>query len=239
MKNLQNKRIVIVGGTSGIGLTTASMLAAQGAEVIISGRDQNKLQHAIKESSASPLSQAVNAAERNQLDTFFKSIGNFDHLIITVSGGKGAGAFKDLNLDDLHDGFEEKFWPQLHTLQSALPYLSTTGSATLITAVSATSGKPGFSGLAAINGAIELMIPVWAKELQPLRINAISPGVIDTAWWNSFPADVKNSLFEQFAAATPVGRNGKTEDIAKSIRFMIEQEFITGRILQVDGGFGL
>jgi len=239
MKNLQNKRIVIIGGTSGIGLTTARMLAAEGAEVIISGRHQNKLQQAIKESSASPLSQSVNAADRNQLDAFFKSIGNFDHLIVTVSGGKGAGAFKDLNLDDLHDGFEEKFWPQLYTLQTALPYLSNTGSATLITAVSATSRKPGFSGLAAINGAIELMIPVWAKELQPLRINAISPGVIDTAWWNSFPTDVKKNLFEQFAAQTLVGRNGKPEDIAKSILFVIEQDFMTGRILQVDGGFGL
>jgi NAD(P)-dependent dehydrogenase (short-subunit alcohol dehydrogenase family) len=239
MKNLQNKKIVIVGGTSGIGLTTANMLVAEGAQVIISGRDQTKLEQAIKESGASPLSQCVNAADRNQLDAFFKSIGNFDHLVVTVSGGKGAGTFKDLNLNDLHEGFEEKFWPQLHTLQSALPYLSNSGSATLITAVSATSGKPGFSGLAGINGAIELMIPVWAKELQPLRINAISPGVIDTAWWNSIPADAKSSLFEQFAAETPAGRNGKPEDIAKSIRFMIEQEFITGRILQVDGGFGL
>ncbi|WCT11597.1 SDR family oxidoreductase [Mucilaginibacter jinjuensis] len=239
MKNLQNKRIVIVGGTSGIGLTTATMLAAEGAEVIISGRDEAKLRQAIKESGASPLSQSVNASDRNQLDSFFKSIGNFDHLIITVSGGKGAGAFKDLNLGDLHDGFEDKFWPQLNTLQSALPYLSNTGSATLITAVSATSGKPGFSGLAAINGAIEIMIPVWAKELQPLRINAISPGVIDTSWWNAFPADVKNNLFEQFAAETPAGRNGKPEDIAKAIMFMIEQSFITGRVLQVDGGFGL
>ena len=239
MKNLQSKRIVIVGGTSGIGLTTATMLAAEGAEVIVSGRDEAKLQQAIKESGASPLSQSVNASDRNELDSFFKSTGNFDHLVITVSGGKGAGAFKDLNLGDLHDGFEDKFWPQLNTLQSALPYLSNTGSATLITAVSATSGKPGFSGLAAINGAIEIMIPVWAKELQPLRINAISPGVIDTAWWNAFPADVKKNLFEQFAAETPAGRNGKPEDIAKAIMFMIEQSFITGRILQVDGGFGL
>jgi enoyl-[acyl-carrier-protein] reductase (NADH) len=70
-------------------------------------------------------------------------------------------------------------------------------------------------------------------------IKVISPGVIDTAWWNAFPVDVKNNLFEQFASETPAGRNGKPEDIARVIIFMIEQEFITGRILQVDGGFGL
>jgi NAD(P)-dependent dehydrogenase (short-subunit alcohol dehydrogenase family) len=239
MKNLQNKKIVIVGGTSGIGLTTATMLVGAGAEVVITGRDQNKLAQAIKESGASSLSRTVDATDRNQLNDFFKSINNFDHLVVTVSGGKGAGAFKDLNLDDLRTGFEDKFWPQLHTLQAALPYLNTRGSVTFITAVSATSRKPGFSGLAAINGAIELMIPALARELQPLRVNAVSPGVVDTAWWDAFPVDVKNNLFDQFAAETPAGRVGKPEDIAKAIIAMIDIDFITGRVLQVDGGYAL
>ncbi|GAB4019787.1 SDR family oxidoreductase [Spirosoma koreense] len=239
MKNLENKRIILVGGTSGIGLATAIMLAAEGADVILAGRDGHKLEQARKQISASPLSQAVDATDRHQLDDFFQTVGDFDHLILTVSGGKGAGAFKELNLDDLRVGFDEKFWPQLQALQAALPYLKKRGSATLVTAVSATSGKPGFSGLAAINGALELMIPVLAKELQPLRINAVSPGVVDTTWWDSFPTAVKQGLFDQLAAETPVGRIGKPEEIGRCIRFMLEQDFITGRILQVDGGYGL
>src|SRR5439155_26739831 len=137
------------------------------------------------------------------LDAFFKTAGHIDHLVITVSGGKGMGNFADLSLDDLREGFECKFWPQLHTLQAALPYMNAGGSITMITAVSSVAQKPGTSGLAAINGAIELMIPALAQELKPLRINAVSPGVVDTPWWNFIPEDAKQKTFEQFTGNIP------------------------------------
>jgi NAD(P)-dependent dehydrogenase (short-subunit alcohol dehydrogenase family) len=181
----------------------------------------------------------VDASNRAQLDLFFKNLGSLDHLVVTLSGGKGAGMFRKLDLEELKLGFEGKLWPQLNCLQAALPYINPEGSVTLITAVSATSRKPGFSGLAAINGGLEAMIPVLAKELRPLRINAISPGVIHTSWSDQFPAERRTQLFKEFEESIPTGRVGIPEDVAAAIILMIKLDYVTGRILQVDGGLGL
>ena len=155
------------------------------------------------------------------------------------SGGKGAGMFRELKLEELRLGFEGKFWPQLNCLQAALPYINPEGSITLITAVSASSRKPGFSGLAAINAGLEAMVPVLAKELQPLRINAISPGVIHTSWWDKYPEETRLNIFKQFEESIPAGRIGAPEDVANAILSMIKLDYVTGRILQIDGGLGL
>lgn len=236
---LADKRIVVAGGSSGIGLTAAKLMAKEGAEVIITARDISRLKTAVDHNGFSKLSTAVNAADRKELNRFFSQVGSIDHLVITLSGGKGAGLFKTLDLEDVKSGFEGKFWPQLNCLQSALPFISSEGSVTLITAVSATSRKPGFSGLAAINGGLEAMVPVLAKELKPLRINTISPGVVDTSWWDTYPASTKEKLFKQFAAETPAQRIGQPKDVAMAIVSVIKLNYLTGRVLQIDGGFGL
>lgn len=237
--DLIRKRILIVGGTSGIGLEAAKLLVKDGAEVIITGRDHEKLKKAVNETGASALSPAVDATSRDALDLFFSKIGALDHLVITLSGGKGAGNFSELNLDDLRSGFEGKFWPQLNCLQAALPYVNKNGSITLITAVSATSRKPGFSGLAAINAGLESMVPILAKELQPLRINAISPGVIETTWWDQYPEATRQQLFAKFKEAIPAGRIGTPEEVALAIVSVIKLTYLTGHVLQLDGGLGL
>lgn len=111
-------------------------------------------------------------------------LGHIDHLVVALSGGKGIGNFRELDLNDLRKGFEGKFFHQLQTAQSVLPFIAKKGSITFITSISSKSKAIGTSGLGAINGALEVMIPTLAKELKPLRINAVAPGVINTAWWD-------------------------------------------------------
>lgn len=230
---LESKTIIVAGGSSGIGLATAQKLKKQGASVTITGRNPDKLNRG---KSLGLTTAQVDSSDTEALKNLFLSMDNIDHLVISVGGAKGMGNFKDLSLEDLRAGFEEKFWIQLYTLRAALPYLNPAGSITLITAISATANFPGTSGLAAINGALEVMIPIWAKELKPLRINAVSPGVIDTGWWNFLPDELKQQTFEAYAPQTAVGRIGHPDDIAQAVQFLIENEYMTGKIIACDGG---
>lgn len=231
----ENKKVIVAGGASGIGLATALILKNSKAAVTVTGRNANKLQQV--QQSTGIQTQVLDSADRKALDAFFTKTGQIDHLVITVSGSKGMGNFAELPLQDLRDGFEGKFWPQLNTLQAALPYMNTGGSITLVTAISSIAQKPGTSGLAAINGALELMIPVLAQELKPLRINAVSPGVVDTPWWNFVPDNAKQDTFQQFTGNIPAGRPAKAEEIADAIVFTLGNSYMTGTVIHCDGGF--
>src|SRR5690349_10786769 len=112
----ENKKAIVIGGSSGIGLATAQILANSKAIVTVTGRDAGKLK-AIQETS-NIQAQVVDSSDRASLDAFFKQTGAFDHLVISVSGSKGMGKFTELSLQDLRAGFEGKFWPQLNTLQA-------------------------------------------------------------------------------------------------------------------------
>ena len=229
-----SEKIIVAGGSSGIGLATAKLLANQRYAVTVTGRDAKKLKEA--EQTPGIRSAVVNSADRNSLDEFFKTSGKIDHLVVALSGGKGAGNFADLPLQDLRDGFEGKFWPQLNTVQAALPSIREGGSITLVTAISSVAKLPGTSGLAALNAALETMVPVIAKELKTTRINAVSPGVVDTPWWNFLPPDVKEQTFEQYSKQILLGRVAKPEEIADVILFLIKNRYMTGKVVGCDGG---
>ncbi len=196
--SFDNQKVVVAGGSSRIGLATAQLLTSYRAQLTVTGRDAKKLETA-KQTTSVLETVVVDTTNREVLDTFFRVYGQADHLVIVVSGRKGAGDFRTLALQDLREAFEAKFSSHLSTLQAALPFMRTSGSITLITAASATAKLPGTSGLGALNGALEIMVPILAKELKSLRIHTVSPGVVDTTWWDFLPATVKQQTFEQYA----------------------------------------
>ncbi|MER7753876.1 SDR family oxidoreductase [Kitasatospora sp. NPDC097643] len=245
------QRVVVMGGSSGIGEAAATTFAADGAEVVITGRDRERLDAALERIGGRTAEQSratepgkvaghqVDAADPAAVAAFFAEVGTVDHLVVAVSGAAGSGPFAGLDLADLAAGFDAKFWPQVRVLQAALPHLRADGSVTLITAASARSAFPGTAGLAAINGALEAMVPPLAVELAPLRINAVSPGVIDTPWWDRVPAEQRAALFEGLAATTPAGRVGRAEDVAQAIHLLAANTFMTGMVLDCTGGANL
>ncbi|WP_274652711.1 SDR family oxidoreductase [Paenibacillus humicola] len=239
MENLSGQRVILMGGTSGIGLAAAGLLAASGAEVIVSGRDPAKLEEALRSLGSQARGERLDAGSPEQVKAFFERQGTFDHLVISVSGAKGAGSFRELSLDELRAGFEAKFWPQLLCAQSSLKTLNAKGSITFITSISARNVSEGVSGLSAINAALEAMVPNLALELAPLRVNAVSPGVIRTSWWNWMPEASRSEAFRHYADQSAVGRIGEPEDIAKSIVYLIDNSFVTGTVLEADGGLRL
>ena len=228
-------RIVIIGGTSGIGLATATLLASRGAAVTIVGRNAAKLDKAVQALRASAAGEVVDATDRNALETLFGRVGGLDHLVLAASGGAGAGPFGAIDAAGLRRGFEAKFWVHWNAAQAALPHLAPGGSITFVTAASSRLANPGTSGLAAINGAIDRMVPTLARELAPLRVNAVSPGVIDTEWWADKPAE----MFTAQSRKAPLARAGEAGEVADAVAFLIGNAFITGVVLDVDGGLHL
>ncbi|MGW6054245.1 SDR family oxidoreductase [Streptomyces sp. NPDC055189] len=230
---------VVMGGSSGIGEATAALFAHSGNEVTITGRDAAKLDEAAARIGGKTSTYRMDATDQADIDAFFAATAPIDHLVIAVSGAAGSGPFAELDLAELAHGFDAKFWPQLRILQAALGHLTETASVTLITAASARAAFPGTAGLAAINGALESMIPPLAVELAPRRINAVSPGVIDTPWWNRVPAEQREELFAGLAATTPVGRVGTPEEVAQAINSLATNGFLTGVVLDCTGGANL
>ena len=233
---LIDQTLVVIGGTSGIGLATAQAAQAHGARVIIAGRNADTLRAALGSLGKDARGEIVDASDRNALDAFFASVDRFDHLVIAASGGWGAGPFVTLARADLARGMDAKFWVHWQCAQSALPYLSGRASITFVTGASARVGQAGASGLAAINGALGTMILPLAHELGPIRVNAVSPGVIDTAWWDKQAEGFKDRLFDRIAATTPLHRVGQPEEVADAIIFLAGNGYVTGVILDVDGG---
>ena len=226
---------IIFGGSSGIGEAAAKKLVSTGYHVIIVGRDQNRLEQARDRIGAGVEIASVDGTDRPAVEAFFKKVGSFQHLLLSI-GGKGAGLFRDVDINEIRGGMEGKFFSYISIAQSALETLQVGGSITFISAGSARVALPGTMGLAAINGAIESVVPVLAKELAPIRVNAVSPGVIDTPWWNVMPQEMKEAIFKQTSETLPVHRVGIPDDVAQAIVYLIGNTFVTGTVLEVDGG---
>lgn len=236
----QAQHVIVIGGSSGIGLSTARRLAGQGFRVTIASRSQEKLEaaaHAIGGDVHTRRFDAAGGPEKAA--AFFAGIGPFEHLVLAMSGGKGLGPFAKLDLDDVRAGFDEKTWPHFTCAQAALSYLGDRGSITFVSAVSAQMPVPGIAGIAMVNGALLTAVPILAVELKPIRVNAVTPGVIDTPWWSFLPDDQRQAVFAEYAGKTPVGRIGKPDDVARAIELLVTNGFITGEIIAVDGGLRL
>ncbi|MFX0575251.1 SDR family oxidoreductase [Nocardia nepalensis] len=231
-----SNKVVIVGGTSGIGLATARRLAKNGAQVVIAGRNEERLAAALAELGQEITGKVVDARDENELAQLFSEVGPVDHVVVTVTGPSGTTPFRELGLDHLQTHVSGKLLPHVATIQAALPHLAPGGSITLVSAASAGGSMPTTAALAAVNAGVEAIVPVLAVELAPVRVNAVSPGVIDTEWWNFLPDDARAEVFAGISAATPVGRVGTADDIAKAIEFLADNTFTTGIVIRVDGG---
>lgn len=233
------RRLVVLGGSAGIGLAVARRLAAAGADVTLGGRDRQRLDDACRLIGDTATGIVVDAEDPRSLRAFFGEAGPIDDLVITVTRRGGAGPAADLADADLAGAFAGKPIAHLRAIALALPTLGEHGSITLVTAGSAQSALPGTVGLAAVNGALEAAVAPLAVELAPRRVNAVSPGVIETEWWSELPDHDRDEMFATFAQRAPVGRNGTADDVAGAISALIGNGFITGVVLPCDGGLRL
>lgn len=223
-------RAVVMGGTSGIGLATAEQLTSGGIDVTVTGRDPARLA-ALESRVAS--TKRLDSTDRDAVAAFFRQLGPFEHLILAFSPGPaGLGPVREISLEDFETAFTGKLFAYIHAIRQA----QVTGSITMISGASARAALPGTVTLAAVNGAIERMVSPLAAELAPVRVNAVSPGIIDTPWWSFLPADQRQAQFAAAASSVPAGRIGTAADVAGAIAYLIGASLVTGIILPVDGG---
>ncbi len=236
MENMQNQRVLIIGGSNGMGLATAQRLASQGAEVIIAGRSQARLDAALKHINGKAGAYTVDFSDEASLAQLFATLGRIDHLVITASSSAAWGSIRDIDGAALAKAFEQKALGYWRTVRAALPYLRQDGSITLLAGAASRVAIAGTAGLAAVNGAITQMGQALAKELAPIRVNVVSPGLIDTPVYDDFAPEAKQGLFDSIAKGLHVGRVGTSDEVAQAIEFVVTNGFTAGALIDVDGG---
>ncbi len=230
------QKIVVVGGSSGMGLATAKRLAAAGFHVIIASRSEEKLQSALAVIEGRAEAKSLDFTDEEGVRAFFALVGRFDHLVLMGAGVPAWGNLSAIRTAALESAFQTKFWGYFFCAKYATPHLNPNGSILFTIGGAARSAIPGTAGVAAVNGAILSMALTLAKEIAPIRVNILSPGLVDTPAYNWMSAEEKQEFFKQMGGNLPVGRIGRPDDIAEAAQYLLQNGYSTGAVLDVDGG---
>ena len=228
---LAGKKIVVVGGSSGIGLSTAELTKSEGAEVIIASRSAEKLNAAAAKLGVKAIQADVSSDD--SVANLFRQCGPVDHVVVTAAQLK-TGPFKSVSMDDVRSTMEGKFWGAWRCARAA--DIRAGGSLTLVSGFLSVRPRPNSAIVGAANGALESLTRALALELAPVRVNCVSPGIIDTPIRAAMPEAARRDMLTKAAAALPVGRVGVGEDIARQILTFMTVGFASGSIVYLDGG---
>ncbi|WP_158236000.1 SDR family oxidoreductase [Hydrogenovibrio sp. SC-1] len=229
---MKGKNIVIVGGSSGIGLALAKKATQAGANVTIASRSSAKLKLASDEIEQPITIYKLDASIEEEVIGFFKELGVIDHLISTIKPTHISQQFVDTEICNHKSAFEAKYWGQYFLALHAIRSNSVSEGIILTSGIAASRGYVGFSGTAAINGAIESLVKSLAVELAPIRVNAVSPGFIER-----FPNDLaRYSAISDLGSNVPLRRLGSNLEAAEGYMYLMKNKYTTGSILTIDGG---
>lgn len=229
--SLAGKKVVVVGGSSGIGLSTAELAKSEGAEIWVASRNADRLNAVADRLGAKAIPTDVTNDE--SVVNLFRQCGPIDHVVVTAAQLR-SGPFKTVPMEDVRATMESKFWGAWRVARAA--EFRPGGSLTLVTGFLSIRPRPNSAIVGAANGALESLARGLALELAPVRVNAVSPGIIDTPIRSAMPEAARREMLAKTAAALPVGRVGVGEDIARQILAFMTVGFATGSIVYIDGG---
>jgi NAD(P)-dependent dehydrogenase (short-subunit alcohol dehydrogenase family) len=228
---LAGKKVVVVGGSSGIGLATAELAKREGADVIIASRNAERLDAIAARLNI--IAIPADVTKDDDIANLFRRCGLVDHVVVTAAQLK-TGPFKTVAMEDVRATMESKFWGAWRVARSA--EIRSGGSLTLVSGFLSIRPRPNSAIVGAANGALESLARSLALELAPVRVNAVSPGIIDTPIRAAMPEAARLDMLAKTAAGLPVGRVGVGEDIARQILAFMTIGFATGSIVYIDGG---
>ena len=230
--NVAGKTAIIFGGTSGIGLATARQLAALGAKVIAVSRNPDKA----GDIPAGISLKKCDALDREAVSALFQACAPFDILVSAATGGARAiGPFLDMDMDGYRASFD-KLWGYANVLRFGAEHMSADGSIVLVSGAPARRTKPGQVSLASVGAAVEALVRAVAPEIAPRRLNVVSPGSIDTPMV-SLEGEARKTLYAKSTASHLIPRAGTADEVAQGVVFMIQNDFVTGTTIDVDGGW--
>jgi NAD(P)-dependent dehydrogenase (short-subunit alcohol dehydrogenase family) len=239
MENLKGKKVVIIGGSSGIGLATAKLVASKGGNIIIVSSNQQRIDKALEEIGNESIGFSVDVTNELQVKNLFEKIGSFDHLIFTAGENLILSNVSDTGLNDAKDYFNIRYWGAFTAVKYAASFINSTGSIVLTSGIASNRPNKGWALGASICAAMEGFTRAMAMELAPIRVNIVSPGVVKTELWNGMSESDREAMYANIGNTLPVKRVGEASDIAKTFVYLLEQEYGTGQTLIIDGGTSL
>ena len=231
---LDGRKIVVVGGASGIGFAVATAALDAGARVVIASRQPSSVEAALKRLGGGAEGSAVDVNDEGDVQRFFEGLGPFDHLVFTAGDwGAGVGAsLRELDLTAARGVFAVRFWGALAVVKHGCGAIGSGGSITLTDGMLAHRPMKGAAVSTAMLGAIEHLTRALAVDLAPIRVNAVCPGLVLTERNARMPEE----MVRRFTARAPLARGGSPAEVAQAYLYLMRGGYTTGQVLRVDGG---
>jgi NAD(P)-dependent dehydrogenase (short-subunit alcohol dehydrogenase family) len=227
-----DRKVLIVGGSSGIGLNLSSILLDEGFSITIASRSVERLNKAKEALNQNVSIEVVDASDEKSVMELANRVGEIDHLVVTIKPDHLTNEFSLSDTAEVRNAFDGKFWGQYYLARHCLSKIKAGGSITLTSGIASRRGYRGFSGTAAINGAIESFVASVAGEISPIRINAVCPGFIE-----SKENDVKRySKVQELGSRIPLNRLGRQREVSEAYLYLMNNTYSTGTTIVVDGG---
>jgi NAD(P)-dependent dehydrogenase (short-subunit alcohol dehydrogenase family) len=226
---LDGKKVIVLGGSSGIGYAVAEYALAEGARVVIGSSHAGRVDAAVAALGTKAEGHALDLTDEAAIEAF-------DHLVFTAGDSLKLGEIGATDLSLARRAFDIRYWGALAAVKYGAPRIVQGGSIVLTTGVAALRPRSGWAFGSSVCGAMEALTRALAVELAPLRVNAVSPGLIATNLWQNMSEEDRRAMYEQAGKHLPVGRVGEARDVAGAYLFLMESAFATGQTVVVDGG---
>ncbi len=229
---MDGERVIVFGGSSGVGLAVSEQCLARGAQVTIASRTRKRLDAAAAQLGAVE-TIAVDIQDAEEVARIFEERDAFDHVVVSAAELQ-ASPLRSRHLAEARAAMDSKLWGALHVAHAAS--IRDGGSLTLVSGMLSVRPSGGATVLSVINAALDTLAKALATEMAPVRVNCVSPGRLDTPWWDHLPEEKKRALLDATAARLPVKRVGHADEIAGQIVHIMLNGFMTGSVILVDGG---
>jgi NAD(P)-dependent dehydrogenase (short-subunit alcohol dehydrogenase family) len=233
---LEGQRIVVLGGSSGIGLAVAQVAAREGASLVIASSRKARIDGALATLPAGTEGHVLDLANTEQTQALFARLGPFDHLVFTAGETLQLGSLATTDIDAARLFFTLRYWGAYCAAKYGSGSLRKGGSIVFTSGIAGQRPHAGWSLGASICAAMEGLTRALAVELAPIRVNIVSPGVVQTPLWLNMAETDRAALYQQTADRLPVGHVGEPAEIAEAYLYLMRQTYSTGQVLVVDGG---